>query len=195
MRPHVHNASAFGIECTAVFKESSQKLFNILTLDEYIEIWLSDGRGPVFCQLDARPGGQLLLQGALCDRLVHTIRGTVVHASFPMCLVIHYRERSRPNDVQRIAVMLRNLGAVTELRVTHFGLRDIYEYRAVERFWRRAIYKMTILLQSGDPKLPKLSFQPIWLGVARRLERPWIPHVMSLESTMHVREGMMRLSP
>jgi uncharacterized protein YndB with AHSA1/START domain len=187
MRPLVHDLSAFGIDCTAVFKEPPLKLFNILTLDEYIEIWLSNGRGPVLCKLDARPGGQLLVQGALYDRLVHTISGTIVHSSYPMCLVIHCHERSRPSDVQRIAVTLRRLGAVTQLRVTHFGLRDIHEYRVVERFWRRAIYKMTILLQSGNPKLPNLSFQPIWLNAARRLEHPWIPHAMSIESTIYAR--------
>jgi uncharacterized protein YndB with AHSA1/START domain len=187
MRPLVRNLSAFGIDCTAVFGEPPLKLFNIMTLDEYIEVWLSNGRGPVFCQLDAKPGGQLVVQGALCDRLVHTISGTIVHYSYPMCLVISCHERSLPSDVQRIAVTLRRLGDVTQLRVTHFGLRDITEYKVVERFWRRAIYRMALLLQSGNPKLPSLSFQPIWLNTARRLERPWIPHAMSLESTIYTR--------
>jgi uncharacterized protein YndB with AHSA1/START domain len=185
MRSLVHNLSGFGIDCSAVFGEPPLKLFNILSLDEYIEIWLSNGRGSVSCQLDARPGGRLLVQGALCDRLVHTISGTVVHASCPLCLVIHYHERSRPNEVQRIAVTLRRSGAVTQLRITHFGLRNIYEYRVVERFWRRAMYKMNIFLQSGSPKLPNLSFQPIRLNATRRLERPWIPHAMSLEPTIY----------
>jgi uncharacterized protein YndB with AHSA1/START domain len=187
MRPLARNSSAFGIDCTAVFEEPPLKLFNIITLDEYIEIWLSNGRGPVVCRLDARPSGQLLIQGALCDRLVHTISGTIVHYSYPMCLVIHCHERSRPSDVQRIAVMLRRAGAGTQLRVTHFGLRDIDEYRVVERFWRRAIHRMTLLLQSGNPKMPNLAIQPVWLNATRRLEHPWIPHAMSLESTFYAR--------
>lgn len=139
------------------------------------------------CRLDARPSGQLLIQGALCDRLVHTISGTIVHYSYPMCLVIHCHERSRPSDVQRIAVTLRRVGAGIQLCITHFGLRDIDEYRVVERFWRRAIHRMTLLLQSGNPKMPNLAIQPIWLNATRRLEHPWIPHAMFLESTFHAR--------
>jgi uncharacterized protein YndB with AHSA1/START domain len=181
MKSLVHNLSAFGIDCTAAFEEPPLKLFNILTRDEYIEIWLSNSTRPVFCQLDARPGGQLLIQGALCDRLVHTIGGTIVHSSSPMCFVVHCHERFRPKDVQRIAVTLQRSGPVTHLRATHFGLRDIHEYKVVERFWRRAMYKMAILMQCGNPKLPNLSFRPIWLNTAHRLERPWIPHAMSLE--------------
>jgi uncharacterized protein YndB with AHSA1/START domain len=176
---------AFGIDCVAVFDEVTARVFNIITIEEFIELWISNTRELASCRVDARAGGQMFIQGALCDRLLHTITGTVVRYSYPLCLLVHCQERSRPGDVQRIAITLRKVGRKMQLRVTHFGLRDIRDYRLVQIFWRRAICKMAILLQSKYCEAPHLVFQPRWLAAARRFEQPWIPHSTSFEPMVY----------
>jgi len=177
--------SAFGIECIALWEELPIRVFNLLTLDEYIELWISSNR-LISCRFDARAGGQMIVRGALCDRFVHTIRGTIVHYSYPTCLVIHCQQTRRPDDVQRIAITVRAVGRKTKLRITHFGLRDLQDYRLAEMFWRRAIGKMASIMQSKSNAAPNPVFQPRWLTAARKVEHPWIPHSMSLEPAIYV---------
>jgi uncharacterized protein YndB with AHSA1/START domain len=183
------DAVGLGVECIVQFKETPSRVFNIMTLDEYMELWLSDNGRPVHCQCEARVGGQLRIQGALCDQRRHAIKGTIVHYSYPTCLVLHCHERCDATNVQRIAVALRTLRNRTQMTVTHFGLRDIHDYRIAEMFWHMAICKIIDLLHPRCHYDPHLASRPKRLTAMHRLERPWIPHPMSFEPPIYARKS------
>jgi uncharacterized protein YndB with AHSA1/START domain len=152
--------SELGIDCHALFDESPLRVFNILTVDEYIELWLSQDDRPARCRLDQKADGNLLVQVVLDDQRPHVICGTVVDYSYPLGLTVTCHEKNAPTHIQQISITLNLLGNKTHMWVTHSGLRSMDECRSIGLFWHRATSRIKNLLQSNSSILGVTSSRP-----------------------------------
>jgi len=120
------------------------RVFNIITVDEYIELWLGVDAG-VRCRLEANVGGRFSVHGQFFDGFSHSISGITEQYKQYERIVVRFR--CRPGySMSELSVTLHQAVGSTEIRLSHTGLISDRQIQIAEEFWEKALKRMTILM-------------------------------------------------
>lgn len=146
--PERERRQPLSVRTSATFSAAHSRLFNALTIPEYIETWLTPpDSDEVSCSGNPKTGETLSMELRCCGQTMRSIFADYQEIS-AQDINIRWYVRSRAHmQVSQLRISLRTVRADALLRIRHTGFASASEWSWHQELWGLSLAKMQILIR------------------------------------------------
>jgi len=144
----LESVESLSVRTSATFNVAPSRLFNAVTIPEYIETWLTPPDvSEVWCTGNPAAGDALSIELQHNQRVAVSILAEYKNISAQDLNVRWYVRSRTSTHISHLRIAIRTVRADAILRIRHSGFTNLSDWRWHQELWGLSLAKMQILIR------------------------------------------------